>query len=431
MKDKTGIANLVIENAVLSVDHYMSRDPEVVAHLIEIEEDERLGEFDRAVRVGSLCLAKAQQASDLTFLEGQVDKLLREMQQQVALVPGQLTEKLGAGEGQVLHPVVQAAEATTKTLAEALQSVRALITDKVDAGNPRSALGAALQELKHLLDPKRTDSLHTQFAKAISQASDKEGPMAKAVSLAVVKDLEPALKSLRERIQEMEKHVIKAEAAAELAEQTTQKGFQFEDALLDKLKTFAAFTGAEVERCGGDNKKGDFVLLLQKDRQPGLDLRIVIEAKNDATAKGRAKVKEIMAAAMQERSADIGLCVGKTSAAFAKEIGEFDEGKCRCGPYVACTADYLLVALRLAICLKRLADEKNSLASVDASAVRDEVRIMRLALKKTVTMRKNATHAENAVAAMVADLKEMESDIAASLAKIELAIAPAVQQEAA
>ena len=59
---------------------------------------------------------------------------------------------------------------------------------------------------------------------------------------------------------------------------------------------------------------------------------------------------------MRQRNGTSALYVGRTPAAFAKESGEWADGRCQSGPFVACVDGLLEAALRYVVALVRLDD---------------------------------------------------------------------------
>ena len=59
---------------------------------------------------------------------------------------------------------------------------------------------------------------------------------------------------------------------------------------------------------------------------------------------------------MRQRNGTSALYAGRTPAGFAKEIGEWADGRCQSGPFVACVDGLLEAALRYVVALVRLDD---------------------------------------------------------------------------
>lgn len=77
---------------------------------------------------------------------------------------------------------------------------------------------------------------------------------------------------------------------------------------------------------------------------------------------------------MRQRHAAAALYVGRTPAGFAKEIGEWADGRCQSGPFVACVDGLLESALRYVVALVRLDDLQQAHREVDSAAIRPVTR---------------------------------------------------------
>lgn len=72
---------------------------------------------------------------------------------------------------------------------------------------------------------------------------------------------------------------------------------------------------------------------------------------------------------MRQRNGTSALYVGRTPAAFAKEIGEWADGRCQSSPFVACVDGLLEAALRYVVALVRLDGLQQAHREVDTAAI--------------------------------------------------------------
>lgn len=84
---------------------------------------------------------------------------------------------------------------------ERLKEVRELYRRKIDPGKNTTILGGALQALKEVLDPKRSDSVQGVIDAAVRTVTGEDGRLAKAVK-AVVAD---AVKPLADEVDKLAK----------------------------------------------------------------------------------------------------------------------------------------------------------------------------------------------------------------------------------
>jgi len=148
--------------------------------------------------------------------------------------------------------------------------------------------------LAQLLDPTRAGSPLHQFR---TEVADE-------------------FRRISERIAELE---AGSRARAEERARGTAKGADFEDALEARLGELSRGAGDLLERTGAEagdalrSKKGDFVVGIDPTRTRGVDLRIVIEAKDRAVPMRRFATE--LAEARENRRAAVSLAVFTPAAA--------------------------------------------------------------------------------------------------------------------
>lgn len=414
-------STLKVTAEAVAIEQFLTTDPDVVRYLYDTDEPYRLGAFGQMLRVGAVCLEKAQQSADLDFVKLRLEQMLREVEGRLAALPASIAEQLGTDEGKALHPVKLAVAEAQKAVQKDLGDVRGMIEDDLDPQNPASALGAALAKVRNLLDPERTDSLPFKLAAELALVSAADGQLAGMVKKVLAESLEQANKPMREAVEKLQEQLKVDARVQEIVAGTPLKGAAFEDLLLEELKAASIPLGGHVEHTGGDNQPGDFVIEFGKGALLGSSFRLVVEAKDDQTAKGRAKLKTLMEEAMSHRKAQAGLFIGKTPAALAKEIGEIGEGACASGPFVAATVSHLSFALRLVAVLVRIAAMQKE-EKFDKVAVQAQVLSIRDAMKKFASMRTVVSGIDKGTAGLREQFDEMESGLKAALLSIELAL---------
>src|SRR5438128_1055669 len=94
----------------------------VADYLRDFAEEERESQLIQAVEVGIFCLERAGAARDMDFVRSQVKSIIDEVERSVAGIPkiveNGLTEKLGTADGQVLAPIRNMVDATSKSMTE-------------------------------------------------------------------------------------------------------------------------------------------------------------------------------------------------------------------------------------------------------------------------------------------------------------------------
>src|SRR5260370_30518681 len=75
----------------------------------------------------------------------------------------------------------------------------------------------------------------------------------------------------------------------------------------------------------------------------------------------------------------------------AREIGEWAEGACDYGPWVACTRQHLTTAVRFLIVQRRLASLRAVSPEVDSTSIEQQVEAIRTALGRIRTIKTKVT----------------------------------------
>jgi hypothetical protein len=352
---------------------------------------DRADRFIQALEVGVFCLERAEATRDLDFVRSQVESILQEVTRQVGAMPqlleAGLAEKFRAEDGQLLAPIKVLVEGTARTLTERVSSVRDLLANDMDPAKSTSTLGRALAQLKDMLDGARTDSIQGTVAEAIKAVTGEDGRLAKSVKATVAEAIRP----LADEINRIGLQIAATTAAEEVIAQTARKGAPYEEQLVQLLQLRAAAMGAAaVHHVGPDNRAGD-ILLDFDDTSVAAGLCVVIEARDRTTPMGRKAIASTAANAISERDATFALYVSRTPAGLAAEIGEWAEGSCDGGRWIATTHEHLLVAIRFALLLHRMDQAERDRDVVDAHAVAEQVERIRTALRRVSTVKRHAT----------------------------------------
>jgi hypothetical protein len=121
---------------------------------------------------------------------------------------------------------------------------------------------------------------------------------------------------------------------------------------------------------------------------------------------------------MAERDANAAIYLSRTRQGLAREIGEWAEGECDRGPWIATTHEHLFVAIRFMLIMYRLASlqqpEVADLAAADAQIAR-----IRTALRRVGTIKRNVTAIRDGAGAIELEAETLQSDIRRALLNIE------------
>jgi len=422
-------ANVVILERGIKVTGLEVPKKDVADFLRGFEDAEVEATLIQAIEVGIFCLERSRMSQDTEFVRRQIDSLLNRVENTVKKIPEDtqkaLVEKIGTRNGQVLAPIKEMIDTASKLTSDKVKEVRTLLTQEIDPEKETSTLGKALKTLRNLLDPKRSDSVQSTLEDAVKAVSAKDGALARAVK-EVVAD---AVRPLASEVDKLAKEIRGQEAAEEALEQTTKKGSDYEEEVLEDLQNWAVLTGAEVHHVGADNRSGDIVVRIPPDGLLAMPLTIVIEAKDRQSPAGRKVISDSLSKAMAERKANAAVYLTKTRAGLGVEIGEWAEGMTDCGSYVACTHENRFLALRWIVIQKRLAQAQQKSATVDAAAIQRQVQRIRTALDRVKAINRKVTDVRAGANDIQTQAEALRDDIRDSVTTIEDALKVAATGE--
>ncbi|MBI4242422.1 MAG: hypothetical protein HY613_11970 [Candidatus Rokubacteria bacterium] len=394
---------------------------EVADFLLTVKEEERGATLVRAIEIGVLSLERARSGQDLQFVRRQVESLLHQVQGEVTAIPQRtqdlLIAKIGTQEGQVLEPVQRLVDDVSQAASEKIANVQQMLSQEIDPTKETSTLAKALRTLKDLLDPKRSDSIQGSLAATISTVTTTDGALAKAVKSVVADTIAP----LTTRIDALTLEFRGKAAEEEALAQTTEKGAPYEDAVLEVLQPWGQAIGAEIHHTGPDNRPGDMVVRVP-DLPSGSPLVIVVEVRDRQQPKGRKAISEDLTAAMAERGAQAAIYLSRFRDGLAKEIGEWAEGALEKGPWVACTEDHLITALRMLIVQSKLAARRSESVALDTAFVLAQLQRIRTSLGRIKTINTKVTSVRTSADEIQQETELLRDEIKGALSEIEDAL---------
>jgi len=116
--------------------------------------------------------------------------------------------------------------------------------------------------------------------------------------------------------------------------------------VLGRLQAWGQTIGAEIAHVGVDNKPGDITVKASDSANESSKFQLVVEVRDRQSPKGRKAVSDDLAAAMAERGTAYAIYLSRSREGLGQELGEWAEGVCDRGPWVACTNEHLVTAMR-------------------------------------------------------------------------------------
>jgi hypothetical protein len=395
---------------------------QVADYFRSIPANERCFVMTKVIEVGTFCLERGQTAQDTDFVKRQINELLTTVETAVTGIPSRtetaLISKLGTEDGQALAPVRHILNQVSEITAARINEVKTLLSQDLDPSKTTSTVGSALQRLRDLLDPQRNDSVQATVQSAVKAVTGKDGELAATVKMTV----EDALKSMRQELTNLSSAIHGQEMVEEALKNTTKKGQPYEEEVSSVLQMWAKGVGAQVQHVGSDNQPGDFVVDLCNGSVSQLPIRIVIEARDRQDKMGSQRISQDLTVALAERKADVAVYVSKSAEGLAKAVGDWAEGTCERGPWVACVHENLVTALRFLVVQMQLKKLREAAPEIDSSEVQTQAAAIKTSLGRVKTIKSKITSLNSTSADIQKEIDDMKVEISAALGAIEDAL---------
>jgi hypothetical protein len=250
------------------------------------------------------------------------------------------------------------------------------------------------------------------FTTALEKATAENGAFAKAIKAVVLESVKP----LADEVDKLAKEIRAKDAVQEALQQTTAKGYTYEEEVLDALQNWSQLNGAKVDRVGKDNHPGDILIELTPNSVAATELSVIIEARDrESQAWGRQRITKQLITAMNQRNANGAIFLSRSREGLAKEIGEWAEGVCDRGNWVATTHEHLNLALRFLVLQQRFTAQRATQREFDASAIDNELQRITSINTHLTALRKSANGIES-------EAEHLKHEIRDALDSIEDAI---------
>lgn len=412
----TKSSNINVSNNSVSIQYLEIANKDVVDYLLQIALEERQQAVTRIFEVGTYCLQRTQNSQDLEFVKRQVQALLAEVAAIVGVVPqtveAELIKKIGADDGQVLAPIHAQVKLTSTVIKSQLDDVKNMIARDIDPSKESSVIGSAIKQIKNLLDPCRKDSIQGMLSAAVVDVTSENGALAKAVKNVISESVKP----LADQVDKLAKEIRGSNAASDALLNTTFKGATYEEEVVQELQALSKLMGAEITYVATDNKPGDIIVKFSSKSLTTTDTSIVIEVKDvESNGWGRKRISEHLSKAMSLRQANAAIFLCRSSNGFAQEIGEWGEGACGQGLWVATTHHLLPTAIRFLVVQQKFELQRTSQQGIDTNSVETQIQRIRTTLKRITNIN---TH--------INKLRENSNTIASEVDSLKLEIRDAL-----
>lgn len=298
---------VLVADGVVYVRELDESDDEVVR--IVAESDDPVAAVSHCLRVGARALRAAHVSVDVDVIERSF---------------GELEARFGARVSDAVDEIARASSglldaedgALTGTLASFHGELEQLLGDTFDADSKSSVLAnieqLVLATMKGLITPEIADS-----------------PIGR-LKAELVDTVQREVGEIAEEVRRVTDHLGILDATDEVYEQTTAKGFDYEDLVDECVATLAAGYGdlAEVTaKQSGSNASlvGDEVVTLNRDDTHGTEARFVLEMKNRALNMRKTMAELDEALCNREALAAIAVFRSQDQAPTAVPFAHFDD----------------------------------------------------------------------------------------------------------
>jgi len=212
---------------------------------------------------------------------------------------------------------------------------------------------------------------------------------------------------------------MKMAGQQELIEQTTIKGFVFEDVVFERLQKIAhpysdviEDTTLKVEAVSG-SKKGDYVYHISALKQA-----IVIDAKNYNKLKSLPAILGYLKEAIQQRDCKFGIIVAFDEESLLKKVGSWNVYE-NC---IITPINSLEISIKYAKYVMQLQDSSGQITN--PGVIKQKLGTVERKLKEISVLKSKLTKLNNGVISSVADIQDgldgLKQDIETSLQEIYL-----------
>lgn len=336
-------------------------DEEVVTYLKKFQPEQYQAEANRALQVGVAVLNKISLNNDLHYLDAQVARTMQVVEQQFqelttsfqdnllhALDPHQEGSYLSAANASIADRtgvMVDSVNAVIRTTQEMLQQQLRLLEEeytkidlKLNPANNNGYLGvihnrisAFESNLNKQFNETDSASFVGKLRSCVNSYFGDNGEVLRILDSRLQLDLEgrtplgQLFLGLKTEISLLRDSLVALLAKQELLNETTKKGFVFEDIVMEKLEEIAKPHADIVEDISlkveaiSNSKKGDFLYQFGSS-----GIRVVLDAKNYGKLKSLPAMLAYIKEAIKERSAQFGIIVAPDASSLQKQIGSWN-----------------------------------------------------------------------------------------------------------
>ncbi len=368
-------------------------------------------------------IAQASGQSDLAYVDLAISETVNSFTNAAndlpAAVRDEMQEVIGVDEGQAFEPLYTALSDTSDTLidvANDLGQTWNLDSKTSTASQALTNLETKTNTITDLLNPNNPDSIYAHLDDVKDEMGADDSPVVKAMDDAFQDKIEP----LEVLIVEVSNYIKEQKGQSDAEANSPVKGGVFEDIVHKEVKTWVETLGGSAIHTGPDNEPGDHVLAVPMlDDEP---MRIVVESKDESTARGSKWIGDRLLKAMINRECGTAVWVSKTQDGLSTtQIGSLGHGSNNLGAWSATTFDNLRTALTYLHAMELIKRVKSSdiEADIDLNVLNNHCLTIRETLKMSQTINTKIGQAETSLAEAKTTTVDMRDKVSDSVTEIQ------------
>ncbi len=287
---------------------------------------------------------RAKAVQDTSYIDKAIMEAMAKFKIDADKIPTDIKQKIidivGTDEGQALEPVLSG----LNKIHEDIGAKTETLNESLNLDSNSSLISIAFGEVNNMLDPSEKGSIQHTLGGAVAAVAEEDGALANTVKTVVDAVLKERMTKLELICATTDTYIKHKDGVEEGESDTTKKGTPNEEAVHIVAKGWVQMIGGVATHCGVDNQPGDHVL--EVPMPTGVDMRIVIESKDESTARGAVWIGKKLSNSMGYRKCETGLWICKTEDGLSStEIGHWGLGTNELGNWLATTFENITTAL--------------------------------------------------------------------------------------
>ena len=379
---------------------------------------------------GNDAFFRAKTVQDTSYVDSAIASALYAFKRDAGSIPSQIRDELvsivGIGDGQALEPIFSG----LTSISTNIDGKATTLNDSLNLDSKTSMLSVAFDEVNGMLDPDTEGSIQHTLNQAISDIAEEDGTLVNSVQNIINSVLETRIGPLEVICKAIDTYIKVKDGVEQAESNSTKKGASHEENVHTIAKKWVESHGGSALHSGGDNNPGDHVLEVPMPSGP--TMKIVIESKDESTARGSKWISDKLFASMELRKCTTGLWISKTENGLSPtQIGDWGLGNNALGGWLATTVDNTSTALTYlrAMEIVNRAKAIDSEVDIDFKQLKEVCETIKNSVKKVQNIRTMAGQIITNAGNIKTEADELRSQINADVTKIESMIKIAISNK--